>query len=90
METASLSDFRANIKQLLDQTADSHEPLIVKRQQGEDIIVMSLSDYNSHRETVSLMSNPANAIKLMQSIEEHKAGKVINVSIDELDAFISK
>lgn len=90
MKTASLSDFRANIKQMLDRTADCHEPLIVKRQQGEDVIVMSLSDYNSHKETVSLMSNPANAIKLVRSIEEHRDGKLIQVKNDELISFVQK
>lgn len=63
MGTKTFSDFRANLKFILDNTADSYEPLIVKRQQGEDVIVMSLSDYNAHKETISLLSNPANAIK---------------------------
>jgi prevent-host-death family protein len=90
MDTATLSDFRANIKTMLDRTADSHEPLIVTRQQGEDVVVMSLSDYNSHRETISLMSNPANAIKLMQSIAEHRAGKMNDVKFEELESFITK
>lgn len=90
MDTTTLSDFRANIKTMLDRTADGHEPLIVKRQQGEDVIVMSLSDYNSHRETISLMSNPENAIRLMQSVAEHRSGKAFDVKLEELESFIAK
>lgn len=90
MDTTTLSDFRANIKTMLDKTADGHEPLIVTRQQGEDIVVMSLSDYNAHRETISLMSNPANAIRLMQSVAEHREGKAFDIKLEELESFIVK
>jgi antitoxin YefM len=88
MDTTTFSDFRANLKSILDKTSDNHEPLIVTRQQGEAVVVLSLSDYNSHKETVSLMSNPANAIKLMQSISEHKTGNVFDVKFNELESLI--
>ena len=90
METKNYSDFRANLKTALDMIVYNHEPLIVKRQQGEDVVVMSLSDYNSHKETVSLLSKPANAIKLMQSIAEHRAEKTNKIDINELDKFINQ
>ena len=43
---------------------------------------MSLDDYNSIEETMYLMSTPNNLKNLLQSIEELKQGKIVEMDIE--------
>lgn len=90
MRTTSFSDFRTNLKTHLDSATQDHEPLLVTRQQGDAVVVMSLAEFNSHQTTVSLLSTPEKAIKLMKSIEEHKRGELMNVDMTNLTQFLDK
>lgn len=90
MRTTTFSDFRTNLKTHLDETTRDCEPLLVTRQQGDAVVVMSLDEFNSHRTTVSLLSTPEKAIKLMKSIEEHRSGELMNVDMTNLTQFLEK
>jgi antitoxin YefM len=59
----------------LDQVISSRSPLIVKRADGEDLVVLSKSAYNSMQETFYLLRNPENAQRLLKSIEECEKGQ---------------
>jgi antitoxin YefM len=54
----------------LDQVISLRSPLIVKRADGEDLVVLSKLAYNSMQETFYLLRNPENAQRLLKSIEE--------------------
>jgi len=58
----------------MKQVCEDHTPIIVTRKNNEAVILMSLEDYESLTETAYLMQNPENARRLMDSIEELKAG----------------
>ncbi len=75
MRTLTFSEARGNLKQVLDQVAEDHVATLIKRRDAEDAVVMSLSDYNALQETLYLLSTPANAKHLMQSIAQLRAGK---------------
>lgn len=86
MRTATFSEFRGKLKDFLDNTVKDHTPLIVKRQSGEDVVVLSLEDYNSHKETVDILTNPRNAEHIRRSMEQAELGlKVPFNSVDELE-----
>ena len=85
MEAINYSDFRANMKNYMDSTYENHETLIVTRKKGENIVVMSMEDYNSLMETNYLLSSPNNAKHLLESIEQAKKGRVLSKSIEELE-----
>ncbi len=72
---ATYSDFRQKLKGYLDQVFESHTPLHVTRTKGENIVVLSESDYESLMETVYLLKSPKNAARLMEAVEQYKAGK---------------
>jgi len=65
MEVVTYTSFRQNLKTLVDRMIDRCEPLYIKRSRGEDLIVMSKSDYDSMQETFYLMSSPKNAERLL-------------------------
>jgi antitoxin YefM len=84
MKTTTLTDFRKNIKSKMDQVYDDHDVLIISRKAEKDMVLMSLRDYESLNETAYLLGNPANAARLMRSLENAKAGKTKAKSSDEL------
>ena len=75
MRTLNFSEARSNLKRVLDQVVEDHVATIIKRRDAEDAVVMSLSDYNALQETMYLLSTPANARHLMESIAQLRAGK---------------
>jgi len=52
----------------------TRSPLIVARSKGEDVVVLSKSDYESMQETLYLLSSSKNAERLFKGIEEFKKG----------------
>jgi len=75
MQVISYSHARSGLKQVMDDVCIHHEPAIITRQKGDHVVMMSLREYNSMEETLYLMASPKNAQRLMQSIEEVRAGK---------------
>ena len=62
---------------MLDTVHDDADVNISSRRDGADAVVMSLDHYQSIRETIHLLSTPANAAHLAKSIAQHKAGKAV-------------
>ena len=75
MRAATVTDFRANLATMLDRVADDHMPLIVTRQGGRNVVIISEEDWNKIDETMYLLASPANAKNLLESIAELNAGK---------------
>ena len=84
MKTVSYSDLRGKLKSKLDEVAEDHVPLIIKRQKGKDMVVMSLEDYNAVMETSYLLGSSQNAEHLKKSIKQAKEGLVREVTLEEL------
>ncbi|MFT5860424.1 MAG: antitoxin YefM [Flavobacteriaceae bacterium] len=74
MEITTYSNFRQNLKSFLDNVFVDHNPLFVTRTNGEDVVVLAKSDYESLKETLHLLGNPKNAQRLMDGIEEYENG----------------
>ena len=74
MEITSYTNFRQNLKAFLDKVFTDHSPLHVTRTNGEDVVVLSKSDYESMQETFYLMKSPKNAERLLKGIEEFEKG----------------
>ena len=75
METLSISATRANFKAVLDRVVADKVPIAITRQRGEGVVMVSASEWSSIEETLYLLSSPANARFLMDSIAELDAGK---------------
>ena len=75
MRTVNFSEARSNLKDVLDRVVDDADVTIITRRDAGDVVVMSLDTWNSWRETEYLMSSPANARRLLQSIAQLDAGK---------------
>lgn len=76
MNAVTLKDAKRNLEQLVEQVIADAEPTIVVTESGDQVIFLPLDEYNSWKETLYLLSNPANAEHLRRSISEAQAGNV--------------
>jgi antitoxin YefM len=85
-DSVSYSELRKTLKNSLDRVCENHEPLLVKRQHGGDIVILSKNDYTSLAETAYLLQSPANARRLEESLKSKKNIKFANLKelTDEL------
>ena len=74
MDALSYTAVRANLARVLDRVCDEHEPLLITRQKAETTVLLSLSHYESLRETVHLLSTKKNATRLQDAINEIESG----------------
>lgn len=57
-------------------------PVITTRENGENCVLMSLTDFESLEETAYLMRSPANANRLMESISQLRTNKGKDKELD--------
>ena len=83
MNTATLRDLRSNMKTYFDELDENKDVLIVPRSGGrEAIILMTLSEYNSMKETEYLLSSPANRKVMEQAMLELEGNETIEFKPD--------
>jgi len=82
MQAVTYSEARQGLKNFMDAACANHEPVLITRRKNESVVLISLEDYESIVESEYLLSSPANAAHLMQSIQEAQAGK--RTSLDAL------
>lgn len=75
MDAISYSKARQNLAKTLDRVCENHEPLLINRQRGDSVVVMSLADFESLEETAYLLRSPANAARLISAIHNLESGK---------------
>jgi len=76
MHVVSATDFRKNMSAEVDRLTDDADYTIVTRTGGGNFVVMSEDEFNGWRETLYLLSNPANATRLRASVAGVEAGEV--------------
>jgi antitoxin YefM len=76
MNAITYSEARHALKDVMDEACSNHEPILITRRKGENVVLLSLEDYESIMESDYLLSSPANAARLMQSLEESRSGKL--------------
>lgn len=83
MNAVNYSDLRRNLKARMDQVYNDHEPLIITRKDNENLVMISLDDYNSLTETQYLLSSKKNAEHLMKSLQSARSGKFFEKELIE-------
>ncbi|MFF3503692.1 type II toxin-antitoxin system Phd/YefM family antitoxin [Streptomyces sp. NPDC003247] len=74
MKTMTCSDLRARYAEVLDSVTDDREEVVITRAGREPVVIVSLEDYESLKETAYLLRSPANAWRLLASIDELENG----------------
>ena len=64
---------------------DDREEVVITRAGHEPVVIVSLEEYESLRETAYLMRSPANARRLLDAIERLEAGSGAEHELVETD-----
>jgi antitoxin YefM len=80
METVNYTDFRSNLKHWLDKVFNDVSDIVIKRKGGKDLVLISLDEYNSLKETSYLLTGK-NRDVLLNSIKELEADNGIEKKI---------
>jgi antitoxin YefM len=82
METVNYTDFRSNLKHWFDKVINDVSDVVIKRKNGKDLVLISLDEYNSLKETNYLLSGKKGAV-LLDAIQELDEGKGIQQKLIE-------
>jgi antitoxin YefM len=85
MKTMSYTESRANYADVLDAVTNDREEVVITRAGHEPVVIVSLADYDSLRETAYLMRSPANARRLLDAMERLEAGRGATHDLIETD-----
>lgn len=75
---------RENLASTMDRVCVDHDPVIITRNRDQAVVMLSLDDYESLQETAYLLRSPANAKRLLASIESLNSGKTVRKNIKDL------
>ena len=75
MKTMSYTESRARYAEVLDGVTNDREEVIITRAGHDPVVIVSLDDYESLRETASRMRSPGNARRLLEAMEQLEAGR---------------
>ena len=75
MDAITYSAARANLASTMDRVCDDHQPIIITRNGQQSVVMLSLEDYSALEETAYLLRSPANAKRLLSSIDQLNRGQ---------------
>jgi antitoxin YefM len=67
---------RANLAKLLDEVADNHETVVIRRRGKEDVAMIAATELSALVETAHLLRSPRNAQRLLTALARAKAARL--------------
>ena len=77
---------RANLASLCDRVAETREPYVIERRNGENVALVSEAELNSLLETAHLLRSPKNVKRLFEALEETRTGGGEEISIADIES----
>ena len=84
MRTANYTDFRANLKGYIDSVIEDCDTVIINRGNDTGVVLISLEEYNSLKETEYIMSSPETLEAIRKGDDDIKNGRGTKIDIDDL------
>lgn len=75
MQSLFFEQAQQNLDAICQKTCEDHEPCIINRADNNHVVLLSLADFNAWQETHYLLSTPANAQRLLHSLEQARNGQ---------------
>lgn len=83
MKSISYTSLRKNLSSVLDTVGRDHISYHIKRKNHKNIVLLTEEDYESTQETLYLLSNPINASRIKESIEQAKKCELIDIDLND-------
>ena len=83
MIAKNYSDVRNNLKSICDTIIQNGETVIVTRKNDENIVMMSLDEYNNLMENYYIRRSAANYKWILESLEELEKGETVSMVAEE-------
>jgi antitoxin YefM len=85
MKSITYSAARENLANTINRVCEDNAPVIITRDRDQAVVMLSLAEYESLQETAHLLRSPANAKRLLDSLDATKRGKVLRkkINLDE-------
>lgn len=74
MKTMSYTESRRRYAEVLDSVVNDREEVVITRAGHEPVVIVSLADFESLRETAYLLRSPANARRLLDAMQRLESG----------------
>lgn len=71
----SYTESRARYAEVLDGVVNDREEVVITRAGHEPVVIVSLEDYESLKETAHLLRSPENVRRILASIDELESGR---------------
>ncbi len=83
MQILSFTEARNNLKEVFDRAYFDNDEIIIHRKGRESVVVISLDEFNSLKETNYLLESPKNREILLRSLSDARNGKVFKEELIE-------
>jgi antitoxin YefM len=86
MTTISYTEARERLASVWDETISTREPVVIDRRGHESVVLLPASEWQGLLETAHLLRSPANARRLLSSLNRLEQGEGLKLSVDELSS----
>lgn len=81
MNAITYTAARENLASTMNRVCLDRDPVVITRKRNQSVVMISLEDYEALEETAYLLRSPANAKRLMASIEAAEKGEIVEKEI---------
>ena len=85
MKSITYTAARENLASTINRVCEDNAPVLITRNRDQSVVMLSLAEYESLQETAHLLRSPANAKRLLKSIESLERGRGVRRQLN-LDA----
>lgn len=75
MQVVNFTEARNNLKSIFDDVYHNSDEIIVNRKNGENVVIISLDQFNAMNETEYLMRSANNKKHILASLKELEEGR---------------
>jgi antitoxin YefM len=77
MKSITYTEARESLASTINCICEDNAPVVITRKRDQAVVMLSLSEYEALQETAHLLRLPANAKRLLKSIESLERGTVV-------------
>lgn len=85
MKVLTITDVRKNFAAVIESVINDVEECVISRPGGKAVVIVSLDEWNSLKDTMHVLGTRDNARRLLDSIEAAERGDLVQHKLPELD-----